>query len=308
MAQIEKYTLQQAKAIIAHAERTGATHSNENIDPRRTKDNYSLWPPGHPDQLVLDTGIEGQSSGRYAYQRLKKRLSEVSYLQRDDVNVLCSWCLHLGVDVPPGYESKRAFFEAAVRVMSHLYGEKNVLYAWVHEDEDGSHLHFGFVPVVRKPLKLRKNASEETRAEYEAAVAAGQTMIERVDANALITRKHLQGWHGWMTKQLVDILGYDPAMHTGVTQFLGGNATVPQLKKTGPHWRERRNAQVAAFHERRRALATGKKAGLDAQISVADPNRQRAQAAPGQEQGKKKSLSDMMKDAGSRSGSKNRGW
>lgn len=305
MAQIEKYTLQQAKAIIAHVERTGATHSNESIDPLRTKDNYSLWPPRNPDQLILDPGAGGQSSGRYAFQRLKQRLSEVSCLQRDDVNVLCSWTLHLGVDVPPGYESKKAFFEAAVRVMSRLYGERNVVYAWVHEDETGSHLHFGFVPVVRKDLKLRSNASETKKAEYEAAVAAGHTSIERVDANALINRRHLQSWHGWMTKQMVSILGYDPGMYTGITQWLGGNKTVPSLKKTGPNWRKNRNAQVKAFHDTRRAAAAGKKAGLDAKIAVADPNRQQAQAAPGTEK-KGKGLDAMIKGAQDRGG-KN-GW
>lgn len=309
MAQIEKYNLQQAKAIIAHVERTGARHGNESIDPARTKDNYALWPWGNPDRLILDTEIEGQSSARYAFQRLKKRLSEVHCLQRDDVNVLCDWCLHLGVDVPPGYASRRQFYEAAVRVMARMYGAENVIYAWVHEDETGSHLHFGFVPVVKKPLTLRKNASAATKAAYEEAVAAGNTVIEKVDANALINRRHLTGWHGFMTKQLTQILGYDPAMHTGVTQFLGGNATVPQLKKTGPNWRKKRNAQVAAFHEHRRAAAAGKKAGLDAQISVADPNRQRAQAAPGQTDRKEKpSLNDQIKGAGSRSGSGSRGW
>lgn len=302
MAQIEKYTLQQAKAIIAHVERTGATHGNESIDPLRTKDNYSLWPPRNPDQMIMDSGIEGQSSGRYAFQRLKQRLSEVSCLQRDDVNVLCSWSLHLGADVPPGYEDKKAFFEAAVRVMSRLYGEKNVVYAWVHEDESGSHLHFGFVPVVRKELKLRSNASESKKAEYEAAVAAGQTWIERVDANALINRRHLQSWHGWMTKQMTSILGYDPAMYTGITQWLGGNKTVPSLKKTGPDWRKKRNADVADFHAKRRAAVAGKKAGLDAQIKVADPNRQRIQATPGQKEERKVSLNDQIKGAAERGG------
>lgn len=307
MAQIEKYNLQQAKAIIAHVERTGATHSNESIDPERTKDNFSLWPPREPDRLILDTGLQGQSSGRYAFARLKKRLDEVSCLQRDDVNVLCDWCLHLGVDVPPGYKSKRDFYEAAVRVMAGLYGPKNVVYAWVHEDETGSHLHFGFVPVVRKELKLRKNASPAKQAEYEAAVAAGQTMVERVDANALINRRHLQSWHGWMTRKMVEILGYNPGIHTGVTKFLGGNATVPQLKKTGPNWRKKRNAQVAAFHENRRAAMTGQKAGLAAKIAVADPNRQQAQATPGQTEKRKQSLTDKMNDAKSRSGGRS-GW
>lgn len=302
MAQIEKYTLQQAKAIIAHCERTGATHSNESIDPERTKDNYSLWPPADPDKLQLDTEVPGQSSARYAYQRLTKRLSEVKCLQRDDVNVLCDWCLHLGVDVPPGYESKRAFYEAAVQLMAKLYGEKNVVYAWVHEDETSSHIHFGFVPVVRKELKLRKNASERLKAEYEAAIAAGKTTIERVDANALINRKHLKGWHGWMTKHITSELGYDPGMHTGVTQFLGGNATVPQLKKTGPNWRAKRNAKVNAFHEHRRAQKAGERSSLASQIGLATPDKPQAVPERPNNQERKQSLFDQMKDASEKSG------
>lgn len=271
MANVKKYTLRQAQAVIAHSERTGRTHANRNIDMAKTAQNYALWPLNDPDKLVLDTGVEGQSSGRYAWRRLRRRLAEVSCLQRNDVNVLCEWDLHLGVDVPPGYENKQAFFRAAVRLMATLYGPENVVYAWVHEDEVNSHLHFGFIPVIAKPLKLRKNASAATRKAYEEALAAGKTHVERLDANSVINRRHLQDWHGWFRKYMTKELGYDPGVYTGVTQFLGGNTTVKELTRLPEDYREKRNAKAAAYHEARRARADGQSVGLETQITAASP-------------------------------------
>lgn len=272
MAQIEKYNLRQAIAIICHCERTAATHSNKSIDVEKTPDNYSLWPIGNPDQMKFDTEIKGQNSCRAAYQRLKQRLSEVVHLNRSDVNVLCDWCIHLGVDVPPGFESQRQFFEACVKHICNLYGKKNVVYAWVHMDEETPHIHVGFVPVVVKPLKVRKNASEAKLKEYEAMKAAGKTAIEVVDANSLISQKHLQGWHGGFSNYMKQELGYDPAVYTGVTKALGGNLSVKQLKAKPKGWREKRNLQAEKFHEVRKARKTGKQAGLAALIGVADQN------------------------------------
>lgn len=303
MAQVEKYTAKAAIAIIAHCERTGGSHSNENIDPERTHLNYSLWPTDNPDKLKLsDSGVPGQSSARYAYRRLRDRLSQVSYLKRDDVNVLCDWCLHLGVDVPDEPEAKRKFFTAAVKQLAKKYGARNVLYAWVHEDEGGAHLHFGFVPVIKKALTLRKNASATKKAEYEKAVEEGKTETERVDANGLINKRHLQMWHGWFRKAMTEELGYDPGVHTGVTQALGGNMSVEQLKMTDEDWRKKRNAKVAAFHEKRRAEAAGKKASLDTIIAMSNPDKQKPQAAP---EGKRRTLEDIIKGAAGRSGQRN---
>ncbi len=299
MAQMEKYNMNGAMAMIRHCERTAATHSNRNIDMMRTKDNFALWPPDNPDKLVMDSVVVGQSSGRYAQQRLRKRLAELSILDRDDVKVLCCWCLFLGPDVPPGYENKMAFYKAAVRFMSGLYGSENVIFAWVHEDEASSHLHFGFVPVVKKELKLRANASEATRKAYEQAVSEGKTEYERVDAHGVITRRHLQDWHGWLSNWMKQELGYDPGVYTGVTQFLGGNVSVKQLKNTGPNWRVERNRKVDAFHNARRAAAEGEVSALDDRIVLADPATKDLQSPE-----KMLSFDEKIADAIGRSGPK----
>lgn len=299
MANMKKFTKMAALAVIAHQERTCLTHSNENIDPERTKDNYSVWPYDNPDRV-------GEKHG---WGRLIKRLGEVKHLNRKDVKVLVEWVIHLGPDVPPGYENQKAFFQACMRYCEREYGSENICYGNVHMDEENPHLTVGFVPVVKKTLKLRKNASEATKAEYEAAVAAGKTMIEVLDADSVITRKHLQGWHGGLTQHLIQELGYDPAVHTGITKAMGGNLTVKQLKNKDPKWRETRNKQAEDFHAVRRAAKTGQKAGLAAKIAMADPNRPRlqGQAQPGQEQEKKgPGLAAMIKDAQKRGGRS--GW
>lgn len=292
MANMKKFTKMQAMAVIAHQERTGSTHSNENIDPEQTKYNYSVWPYDDPD-------LVGEKHG---WKRLTKRLSEVKYLNRKDVNVLVEWTIHLGPDVPPGYDNEEEFFRACMQYCEREYGAENICYGIVHVDEENPHLTVGFVPVVKKPLKLRKNASAATRAEYEAAVAAGKTMIEVVDADSVITRKHLQGWHGGLTNYLVDELGYDPAVYTGITKELGGNKTVKQLKRMPAKWREQRNKRVEQFHEVRRAAKNNQKAGLDAVIAGADPNRQRLQQDFPEQTGEKASLLDQIKDATNRGG------
>ena len=304
MAQVEKYTLQEAKGIIAHVERTGATHSNENINPELTKLNYNLWPPADPDKLILDTDTPGQSSGRYAWRRLMQRLSEVSQLDRDDVNVLCDWCIHVGPDVPPSYESHKNFFEACVRYIGRLYGEENIVFASVHLDEETPHIHIGFVPVVEKKIKLRKNASRQAQEEYEAAVAAGNTTIKKVDASSVINRNHLKSWHGGFQKFMTAELGYDPAVYTGVTEALGGNMKVNQLKKQPRDWRRTRNRAADAYHAIRRAEKAGVNPSLDARQAYVETKKNPPQSNPyrNQEPAKRQGLDSIIGDAKGRSG------
>lgn len=295
MANMMKFTKMAAMAVIAHQERTCLTHSNENIDPEMTKYNYSVWPYDDPD-------LVGEKHG---WKRLTKRLSEVKHLNRKDVNVLVEWVIHLGPDVPPGYDNEEDFFRACMRYCEREYGAENICYGIVHVDEENPHLTVGFVPVVKKPLKLRKNASAATRAEYEAAVAAGKTSIEVLDADSVITRKHLQGWHGGLTQYLIDELGYDPAVYTGITKDLGGNLSVKQLKKMPEDWRNKRNARAAAYHAARRAKSENRKIDLKDQVALATPKPQ-AKEQVLDALGIKPSLTDQIKGATDRGGRS--GW
>ncbi len=291
MANMMKFTKMQAMAVIAHQERTCETHSNDNIDSEQTQYNYCVWPPypAEPDYV-------GEKHG---WKRLTKRLSQVKCLQRSDVNVLVEWTIHLGADVPPGYDSEEDFFRACMNYCARTYGAENICYGIVHVDEETPHLTVGFVPVVKKKLKLRKNASERLKQEYAAAIAEGKTMIETVDANSVMTRKHLEGWHGGLTAYLKDELGYDPAVYTGITKELGGNMTVKQLKAKPADWREKRNKRAEAFHERRRAALEGRRASIEATVTLANPERPQA-ASEGKSE--PQSLFDKIKQASEKSG------
>jgi len=297
MANMMKFTKMAALAVIAHQERTCLTHSNENIREEDTKYNYSVWPADEQAPYMVE---------KTGWKRLTHRLSQVKHLNRKDVNVLVEWVIHLGPDVPPGFENEEAFFLACMRYCARKYGAENICYGIVHVDEENPHLTVGFVPVVKKPLKLRKNASAAAKAEYEAAVAAGKTMIEVLDADSVITRKHLQDWHGGLTQHLIDELGYDPAVYTGITKAMGGNISVKQLKRKDAKWREQRNKQAAQFHEVRRAAKTGQKAGLDATLAMADPNRAKLQSQEPPKEKKTSGLDALIKGAKDRGGRS--GW
>ena len=289
MANMMKFTKMEAMAVIAHQERTCLTHSNDNIDPEQTQYNYSVWPYDNPD-------LVGEKHG---WARLTKRLSQVKCLRRSDVNVLVEWTIHLGTDVPPGYDNEEEFFRACMRYCENKYGSENIIYGIVHVDEETPHLTVGIVPVVKKKLKLRKNESERLKQEYEEAVAAGKTIEERVDANAVINRKHLQGWHGGLTQHLIDELGYDPAVYTGITEELGGNMTVEQLKRQGSDWRERRNKRAAAFHEARRAKLEGRRPSVEAVMELSKTDKPQAELQTREQAGERaESIDDIIKKSG----------
>ena len=297
MANMMKFTKMQALAVIAHQERTCENHSNENIRKEDSKYNYSVWPADEDAPYAVE---------KTGWRNLTHRLSQVKHLERSDVNVLVEWIIHLGPDVPPGFENEEAFFLACMRYCAREYGAENICYGIVHVDEENPHLTVGFVPVVKKPLKLRKNASKKTREEYEAAVAAGKTTIEVVDADSVITRRHLQGWHTGLTKFLISELGYDPAVKTGITKALGGNVPTKKLKRMPADWREKRNKQVAHFHELRRAAKENRLAGLEARLAMSDPGREKLQSQDVPQKPGTGSLADLIGNAKNRGG--RNGW
>ena len=190
-----------------------------------------------------------------------------------------------------------------MRYIARTYGAENIIFAWVHRDEGAPHIHIGFVPVIKKRLKLRKNASEASRRDYEKAVQEGKNWVDRVDADSLINLAHLKNWHSNFSRYMTEELGYDPGVHTGITQALGGDLTVQQLKRKSPRWAEKRRMQTEAFHEKRKAEKEGRKASLAAQIALTSPPIQSSKVDTG---GKKPSLSDLISGAKSRSGPRKR--
>ncbi len=79
--------------------------------------------------------------------RLQARLDEVYHLKRSDVVESFS----LITTLPQGeytQDEQREFFEQTLKFLQQRYGEKNVIGAYVHNDETTPHMHCVIVPIV----------------------------------------------------------------------------------------------------------------------------------------------------------------
>ena len=198
MAHVAKYTRSTCGLLTRHYERyknkehpEEVKYKNQDIDSERTHLNYNLAPE-HQQMSFL-----------------KYRLEEVHCLKRDDVNVMCDWVVTAPKELPE--EHQKEFFEVCYKHLAKKYGEKNVISAYVHMDENQPHMHFAFVPVIYDQKKDR----------------------EKVSAKELLSRVQLKQFHpelqkvinNWITQNEYD---FECNILNGATA--GGNKTVEELK------------------------------------------------------------------------------
>lgn len=239
MASIAKYTHGDVIYMLRHNSREcPRPASNTDIDPSRTPNNYTLL----PDRITADSCRE--------YYR--QRLDEVYHMQRRDIVTACQWVITTPQDLDPALE--RDFFECTMDYLNGLYGADNCVQAIVHRDEgikdqDGNliagraHLHYIFMPVIDndKYMQPNKHGNITAKAQYQ----------QKLCANDLITKRHLQQWHAdyqqWITNA-----GIHATVQSGVTG--GKNKTVEMLKnetkiKTLKHENELLKEKIATFEK-----------------------------------------------------------
>lgn len=189
MAHAQKIKKQGVIGLVIHCERReGCELSNQDIDKSRTHLNYNLAcdiQPMKPEQF------------------LKKRISEVKHLKRDDIIYMVDWIVTLPKDVPQ--EDQEKFFELTFQFLTQKYNQKNVVSAWVHNDEATPHIHFSFIPVV----------------EIDG--------IERLKCKDILTKKELKRFHPDLGAFLEQALGYMPSIQNNAT--INGNRTIKELKQ-----------------------------------------------------------------------------
>ena len=244
MANIQKYKTSQVGGILEHNSRTGETkqhnHSNKDIDPTRTADNY---------ELCSGTGT--------AYERYKERMGQLHCMQRDDVTVLDSLIVTMPQNVKEGDE--RAFFEGVYAFACADYGEKNIVNATVHVDETQPHIHIGFIPVING--KLRNG-----------------TAVEKVNHSKLITQTYLRAFHPRLSRFIADKLGYEVDILNGATD--NGNKTINTLKAERAAREAAQRAvqatqtqiRLEAMQEQEQALQS-RTEGLQSEIGTLTQNR-----------------------------------
>ena len=248
MAHLEKFS----RGTIGHAlghdcrqQDDGVKRSNEMIDNSRTHLNYSLHP--HSERPM---------------DFINRRTSEVRCMKRDDVVVAGSWV----VTLPKEYKGdERRFFEETYRFLADRYGEKNVISAWVHNDETTPHLHFKFVPVV-EGKKGEKVCMKECcpRSDY-------QTF--HTDLEAYLCE------HLGISKEQLGVLN-------GATD--NGNKTIQELKAQSLE--QQNNISEKELGERQRELA-----GAEQELAAANANITKAAEQLGDILGKKQRASAIHK-------------
>lgn len=215
MASIAKYTHGEVMYILRHNSREcPRPASNADIDPARTPNNYTLLP---------DLVTAGSSRDYY-----RQRLDDIYHMQRKDIVTACQWVITAPQDLAP--EQERDFFECTMDYLNNLYGEQNCIQATVHKDEgvkdqDGNiiagraHLHYIFMPVIDndKYMQPNKAGNITKKAQYQ----------QKLCANDLINRQHLQRWHSDYQNWINDA-GIHATVQSGVTG--GKNKTVDMLK------------------------------------------------------------------------------
>ena len=196
MANVQKYTRGAVGHLGKHYERGKddkgqlVKFGNQDIKPELSHLNYNLA----PDRNMSHSEF------------VKQRTSEVQCLNRKDVNVMCSWVVTLPKDFPK--ENERDFFQQTYDFLKDRYGgEKNVVSAYVHKDENQPHMHFAFVPITQDKKKGH----------------------DKVSAKEVINKKDLQTFHKDLSKHLEKHFGHDVGILNEATK--DGNKSIQELKR-----------------------------------------------------------------------------
>ena len=149
-----KYKRENLKGIYRHNERKNYNYSNRNIDKEKSYLNYAIKNPMYSYEKEFDRLKEKYD--------LKGQIKTVS-------NIACEYIITSNKEFfdEIGEEATKRYFETAYQFVSKYknLGEKYILSAQVHMDEETPHMHLVFLPVVhttdKKGNKIDKLACSE---------------------------------------------------------------------------------------------------------------------------------------------------
>ena len=132
-----KYKRENLKGIFRHNERKNKNYSNDNIDKEKSYLNYSIKSPQYSYEKEFDRIKEKYN--------LKGQIKTVS-------NIACEYIITSDHDFFEriGEEETKRFFETAYKFVVEYknLGEKYIVSAKVHRDEQTPHMHLIFLPVI----------------------------------------------------------------------------------------------------------------------------------------------------------------
>lgn len=133
---MEKFKSQNLGGIQKHNQREFENHSNQDIDSTRSHLNYDLL---HKQNINYRDEI----------MRTIERQKTSSRKTRKDAVLVNEFFVTSGNEffktIDP--DEQKRFFETATEWFQERYGEQNIAYATVHNDETTPHMHIGVVPM-----------------------------------------------------------------------------------------------------------------------------------------------------------------
>ena len=163
MAHIAKYKAASCGHMLAHYRRDASSRGRENIDPTRTKDNYTLGLDDRDGKVRAMDGIEPN------WATVEERIEGVNKAAkaagkravRKDAVVMADVVVTLPENVRKGDEGR--FFGYTYWFLIQKLGKENMMGGFVHRDEvrkDGSpvrdHMHVPFTPILDGRFNYKK--------------------------------------------------------------------------------------------------------------------------------------------------------
>lgn len=163
MAHIAKYKAASCGHMLAHYRRDASSLGRENIDPTRTKGNYTLGLDDRDGKVRAMDGIEpnwATVEGRIEGVNKAAKTAGKRAVRKDAV-VMADVVVTLPENVRKGDEFK--FFGFTYWFLLQKLGKENMMGGFVHRDEvrkDGSpvrdHMHVPFTPIVDGRFNYKK--------------------------------------------------------------------------------------------------------------------------------------------------------
>ena len=150
-----KYKRENLKGIFRHNERKNQNYSNKNIDKEKSYLNYAL------------------KSSKYSYEKEFDRIRKEYNLKgqiKTVSNIACEYIITSDKQFfeKIGQEETKRYFETAYNFVSEYknLGEKYIMSANVHMDEETPHMHLVFLPVVHTQDKKGNNIDKLACSEF----------------------------------------------------------------------------------------------------------------------------------------------
>lgn len=163
MAHIAKYKATSVGHMLAHYRRDASSLGRENIDPTRTKDNYTLGLDDRDGKVRALNGIEpnwATVEGRIEGVNEAAKAAGKRAVRKDAV-VMADVVVTLPENVRKGDEGK--FFGYTYWFLLQKLGKENMMGGFVHRDEvrkDGlpvrDHMHVPFTPILDGRFNYKK--------------------------------------------------------------------------------------------------------------------------------------------------------